>query len=86
MTTDHDLGDAAEYIAAERPRIALDHIWTVLNELGEPPSASAQPLAEDLIRSVHPGIPERDVRAVIGEWRAYCELEDSPDWDDLDDD
>lgn len=86
MTDDHDLGDAAHYIEAERPGIASDDIWAVLGELGRCPDPGAQPLAEDLIRSVHPRIPVRTVRTVINEWRAFQELEDSPDWDDLEDD
>lgn len=86
MDIEHDLGDAAEYIAAERPGVPLDHIWTVLNELGTPPTQAQQPLAEELFATLHPGISVRDVRAVLGEWRAFLELEASPDWEDLEDD
>lgn len=83
MSTDHDLGDAAGYIAAERPGLNDDHIWAVLNEVGTAPPAAAQPLAEQLMRQLRPDIPARTVRTILQEWRAYQELEDSPDWDDL---
>lgn len=83
--SDHDLGDAAEYIAAERPALGYDDIWAVLNELGSPPAPGGEPLAEDLVTGLYPGIARRAVRTVIAEWRAFAELEDSPDWEDLED-
>ncbi|MCB0881810.1 MAG: hypothetical protein KDC33_06280 [Thermoleophilia bacterium] len=83
--SDHDLGDAAEYIAAERPALAYDDIWAVLNELGAPPAPGGEALAEDLVTGIHPRIGRRAVRTVIAEWRAFRELEDSPDWEDLED-
>lgn len=86
MSSEHDLGDAASYIAAERPTIDEDTIWTVLNEVGSPPPRGAQDLAEDLVVGLHPHLPRRVVQQVLGEWIAYAELESSPDWDDLDDD
>ncbi len=83
---DHDLGDAAHYIEAERPGISSDDIWAVLNEVGRCPAPAAQPLAEDLVRTVHPHIRARTVRTILNEWRAFQDLEESPDWDDLEDD
>ena len=39
MSDDLDLGEAADYILSERPRLDEDVVWAVLNELGEPPGA-----------------------------------------------
>jgi hypothetical protein len=78
---DLDLGDAADYILAERPGLGEDLVWAVLNELGAPPDPRAEDLALDLIRSTRPEIPRRDAKLVIREWRAYADLAGQEDWD-----
>ncbi len=77
-----DLGEAADYILAERPSLAEDDVWAVLTELGDPPPRRTEDLAVDLLRSVRPGIPPRTVRLVLKEWRAYASLAGEPDWGD----
>jgi hypothetical protein len=80
-----DLGEAADYILAERPGLDEDVVWAVLNELGAPPEKSQDRIALELIARARPDVRRKDAKRVIGEWRAYAELEQSPDWDDLDD-
>lgn len=85
MSDGLDLGEAADYILAERPGIDEDVVWAVLNELGAPPEKSQDKIALELITRARPDVRTRDAKRVIAEWRAYAELEQSPDWDDLDD-
>ena len=80
--SDLDLGEAADYILAERPRLGEDVVWAVLNELGEPPAEGADDLALELLSRSRPEVSRRDARRVIVEWRAYARLADEPDWDD----
>lgn len=79
-----DLGEAADYILGERPRLQEAVVWAVLNELQDPPAAGSEPLALVLLSSTHPEIPARQARAVIGEWQNYARLAQEPDWDDDD--
>ena len=79
--SDLDLGEAADYILAERPRLSEDVVWAVLNELGEPPAPGADDLALELLARTRPDVRRRDVRQVIAEWRAYARLGGEPDWE-----
>jgi hypothetical protein len=79
---DLDLGDAADYILAERPGLGEDTVWAVLNELGAPPAKRAEDLALDLVGSTHPEVSRRDAKLVIREWRAYADLAREDDWED----
>ena len=84
MSDGLDLGEAADYILAERPGLDEDAVWAVLNELGAPPEKSQDKIALELIARARPDIRRKDAKRVIAEWRAYAELEESPDWDDED--
>ena len=79
---DLDLGEAADYILSERPGLAEDDVWAVLNELGDPPAAGAEDLALDLLASARPEVARRDARRILAEWRAYAALASEPDWED----
>jgi hypothetical protein len=79
---DLDLGEAADYILSERPRLDEDDVWAVLTELGAPPDPGQDALAVELIRGARPGVKARDVRRILDEWRAYARLAGEPDWDD----
>jgi hypothetical protein len=67
-----DLGEAADYILAEQPGLDEDHVWAVLNELGDPPGPGAETLALDLLARARPQVSRRDARRIIGEWQAYA--------------
>jgi hypothetical protein len=79
-----DIGEAVEYILAERPALAEGDVWAVLMELGEPPAPGADDLALELVRRVQPALKPRDARAILREWRAYASLaqteDDEDDW------
>jgi len=77
-----DLGEAADYILAERPRLHPDDVWAVLVELGAPPAPGADALALALLASARPEVSPRDARAILKEWRAYADLAGQDDWDD----
>jgi hypothetical protein len=77
--SDLDLGEAADYILAERPRLGEEVVWAVLNELGEPPAPGADDLALELLARARPDVRRRDARRVIAEWRAYARLAGEPD-------
>jgi hypothetical protein len=77
-----DLGEAADYILGERPGLDEDVVWAVLNELGDPPARTAEPLALTLLASARPEVDIRDAKLVMREWRAYAELAREDDWDD----
>jgi hypothetical protein len=79
MSGDLDLGEAADYILSERPGLDEDVVWTVLNELGDPPAAGADDLALELLARARPEVSRRDARRVIAEWRAYARLAGEPD-------
>lgn len=76
-----DLGEAAAFILGERPSLGEDTVWTVLNELQDPPVRNADGMAVDLITRLHPGIRSRDIRMVLDEWREYARLAQEADWD-----
>lgn len=82
MGQEPDLGEAADFILAERPALADDDVWTVLNELGTPPARSADGMAVDLVVRLHPGVRARDVKVILDEWREYADLAAQSDWDD----
>lgn len=80
--SDLDLGEAADYILSERPGLDEDHVWAVLNELGDPPAKGQEKLALQLVTQTHPEVRGRDAKRILEEWRAYARLQEEPDWDD----
>ena len=82
MSDGLDLGEAADYILAERPGLDEDVVWAVLNELGAPPEKDQDAIALQLIAQARPDVGAKDAKRVIAEWRAYADLEQEPDWDD----
>ena len=76
-----DLGEAAAFILGERPGLAEADVWTVLNEIQDPPVRSADGMAVDLITRLHPDVRARDVRTILDEWREYARLAVEDDWD-----
>jgi len=76
-----DLGDAAAFILGERPGLHEDAVWTVLNELQDPPVRNADSMAVDLITRLHPGMRAKDIRMILDEWREYARLAQEEDWD-----
>jgi hypothetical protein len=82
MSDGLDLGEAADFILAERPGLDEDVVWAVLNELGAPPEKDQDRIALQLIAQARPDVRPKDARRVIAEWRAYADLEQQPDWDD----
>ena len=82
MDDDLDLAEAAAYILGERPELDEGAVWAVLNEFGDPPPASSNDLALQLLRSARPEIPSRTAQRILGEWRAYASLASEADWDD----
>jgi len=82
MSDGLDLGEAADYILAERPGLDEDVVWAVLNELGAPPEKDQDAIALQLIAQARPDVRTKEVKRVIAEWRAYADLEQEPDWDD----
>ena len=81
MGEEPDLAEAAAYIQGERPSLEEEHVWSVLMELGDPPTPAAEGLALDLLASTHPEITAKDVKLVLREWRAYVDLAGEDDWD-----
>ena len=61
--------------------LADDTVWTVLNELQDPPVRNADGMAVDLITRLYPHIRPRYVRVVLDEWREYARLAVEDDWD-----
>ncbi|MCU0307705.1 MAG: hypothetical protein MUE51_08045 [Thermoleophilia bacterium] len=76
-----DIGEAVEYILAERPRLDEEDVWAVLMELGDPPPPESDGLAVDLIAGTRPGLGRRDVKLILREWRAYASLAEEGDWE-----
>lgn len=77
-----DIGEAVEYILAERHKLAEDDVWAVLRELQSPPVLGSDGLALQLLKSTHPNIRPRHVKVILREWRAYVSLVRERDWDD----
>jgi hypothetical protein len=77
-----DLGEAADYILAERPKLDEDAVWAVLRELQQPPEPGADGLALQLLKTTQPGIRRRHVKVILREWRAYVSLVREHDWED----
>ncbi len=82
MSDELDLGEAADYILAERPELSEDDVWAVLNELGAPPAKAQRKLALQLLAGARPQVRARDAKRILAEWGAYADLAESPDWDD----
>lgn len=79
---DLDLGEAADYILSERPRLGEDVVWAVLTELGSPPGRGQEAIALQLLASARPEVRAKDARLVLREWRAYADLAAESDWDE----
>ncbi len=79
-----DLGEAVDYILAERPKLAEDDVWAVLVELQQPPDPGTDDLALQLLMQTRPGVDARIAKVILREWRAYVSLATEPDWDDED--
>lgn len=82
MSEKPDIGEAVDYILAERPALDEDDVWNVLMELQDPPAPGTDRVALNLIAQVRPAIRRRDVKLIIKEWRAYAGLATAGDWDD----
>ena len=82
MNDELDLGEAADFILAERPELSEDDVWAVLNELGAPPAKSQRGIALQLLASARPQVRARDAKRILDEWSAYADLAGGPDWDD----
>ncbi len=82
MTDEADIGEAVDYILAERPKLDEASIWTVLMELQEPPQPQSDRIALNLITQLHPAIRRGDAKLILREWRAYASLATTGDWDD----
>ncbi len=85
MSDELDLGEAADYILSERPRLAEETVWAVLTELGAPPAPGQEALALQLVASARPDVRARDARAIVREWQAYARLAGERDFDEDDD-
>jgi hypothetical protein len=77
-----DLGEAADYILAERPKLGEDDVWDVLRELQSPPAPGSDGLALQLLKGTHPHIRPRHVKVILREWRVYVSLVRERDWED----
>lgn len=82
MSDEPDLGEAVDYILAERPKLHEDDIWAVLVELQNPPAPGADALAIDLLKQTRPDVRPRHAKVILKEWRAYVSLTAEPDWED----
>lgn len=77
-----DIGEAADYILSERPKLWEDDVMAVLMTLGDPPRPGTDDLAMALVRQNHPDIKPKIIRQVLKEWREYLELvSEEEDWD-----
>ena len=82
MSDEEDLGEAAEYILSERPKLDEDDVWAVLREVGSPPAPGADALALQLIARTRPRLRRRDAKRILKEWRAYASLAAERDWNE----
>ena len=80
--SDLDLGEAADYILAERPGLDEDHVWAVLNELGVPPGTGQDAIALEILSRSRPEVRAKDAKRILAEWRAYARLAEENDWED----
>jgi hypothetical protein len=76
-----DLGEAADYILAERPKLDEQDVWSVLNELGNPPPGGTDGVALNLLAGTQPQVKRRHAKQILREWRAYAGLADAEDWE-----
>lgn len=76
-----DLGEAVDYILAERPKLWEDDVWAVVRELQDPPPAKGDRLALSVIKERCPEVSKRDAKLILREWRAYVSLSVEPDWE-----
>jgi hypothetical protein len=79
---DPDIGEAVEYILAERPHLDEDDVWAVLSVIREPPAPGADRLALQVATGARPGLRRRDAKRILKEWRAYASLVAERDWDE----
>jgi hypothetical protein len=77
-----DIGEAVDYIVAERPGLHEDDVWAVLLALEVPPRPGTDALALTLVRARHPAIRARTVKQILKEWREYAEIAAERDWED----
>lgn len=77
-----DLGEAADYILAERSGLDEEAVWAVLNELGAPPAPGSEGLALQLLSGARPDVRAKDARLIVREWQAYARLAGEDDWED----
>ena len=77
-----DLGDAADYILAERPKLDEADVWSILNELGAAPRAGTDSVALNLLAATQPQVRRRNAKLILKEWRAYEGLAEAGDWED----
>lgn len=77
-----DIGEAADYILSERPKLDEDEVMAVLMTLGDPPLKGTDDLAITLVRQAHPSLSAKAIKRVLKEWREYAELAGADDWDD----
>ena len=80
--SDLDHGEAADYILSERPGLDEDHVWAVLNELGDPPAEGQDAIALEILSRSRPEVRPKDAKRILEEWRAYARLAEESDWDD----
>ena len=76
-----DLGEAADYILAERPKLEEADVWSVLNELGTPPVAGSDGIALNLLAATQGQVRRRHAKVILREWRAYAGLAEADDWE-----
>ena len=62
--SDLDLGEAADYILSERPGLDEDHVWAVLNELGDPPAKGQDKLALEILSRSRPEVRGKDAKRI----------------------
>jgi hypothetical protein len=77
-----DIGEAADYILSERPKLEEDDVMAVLMTLGDPPRPGTDDVAMSLVRQMHPSLSPKVIRRVLKEWREYASLASADDWDD----
>ena len=82
--TDPDMGEAVEYILAERPKLDEADVWAVVTEIGTPPAPGTDDMALQLLMQTRPDVDGRTAKVILREWRAYASLVPEPDWDDED--
>jgi hypothetical protein len=80
MDDEPDIGEAADYILSERPKLEEDDVMAVLMTLGDPPAPGTDGVAVALVRQGHPTLSPRTIKRVLKEWREYAALATERDW------